>query len=342
MLCRDGSVTLAVQAPYTTVQWYRNDVILVQANTTTLTATEPGTYYVIAYTADCPSSPTVSSSITIQLDPNCDPTFPVIETNLTACPDTQVSAVLLNDVAYESYQWYVQAIEETSFFPIAGATTAAFDYNSTQYSGSKIKIAVVLNGITYESNVLEPSTINWVGLTVQRMHESDVTFDMNTGIFYMCEGAVVNCAIGMPFTIVQWYKDGIEIPGETATTYVITTPGEYHVVAAPSFCPDNFVVSDITKAVLDPDCGIAGIENPTFDKAILLYPNPATDVVNIQVAAGITAQSYSIVDSIGKTLLTGEINGTATTVATGFLSAGIYIVKVTGTDGQAVKRFIKQ
>jgi hypothetical protein len=113
-------------------------------------------------------------------------------------------------------------------------------------------------------------------------------------------------------------------------------------VAAPSFCPDNFVVSDITKAVLDPDCGIAGIENPTFDKAILLYPNPATDVVNIQVAAGITAQSYSIVDSIGKTLLTGEINGTATTVATGFLSAGIYIVKVTGTDGQAVKRFIKQ
>ena len=143
-----------------------------------------------------------------------------------------------------------------------------------------------------------------------------------------------------PYTIVQWYKDGVAIEGATQTTYVAMGPGVYHVVASPAACPDFSQTLPAFTLADDPEC-TAGVDQETAT-AFALYPNPAGNAINLSLAQNTALESYTIIDVTGKTLMSGTLNGTAPSINIEGLATGSYIIKATGQNVQATKMFVKQ
>ena len=84
----------------------------------------------------------------------------------------------------------------------------------------------------------------------------------------------------------------------------------------------------------------SSLSNPTFDTSILqLYPNPVLSILNVKVESNLINQTYSIVDSLGRVVLKGNINDVETTINVEQLSKGIYYLKV--SDNIASK-FVKE
>lgn len=53
----------------------------------------------------------------------------------------------------------------------------------------------------------------------------------------ICPGQIFELSIPMGYTNIKWFKDNVEIPGETGLTYQITTPGTYRFTASNVACP---------------------------------------------------------------------------------------------------------
>lgn len=74
----------------------------------------------------------------------------------------------------------------------------------------------------------------------------------------------------------------------------------------------------------------------TFDKNISLFPNPATNSINVNSSQEII--SLTIVDQLGKVVLT---KNKTTNLDVSELQSGIYFVKILTNEGSGVKKFIK-
>ena len=71
-----------------------------------------------------------------------------------------------------------------------------------------------------------------------------------------------------------------------------------------------------------------------------VYPNPATDVLNITMNAEI--ETVSIIGMDGKTISTQDVNGMSTVVEVANLNAGVYMYQIVGVDGSIVREsFVK-
>ena len=91
---------------------------------------------------------------------------------------------------------------------------------------------------------------------------------------------------------------------------------------------DNFAVS-----------GVNGVEE--FVLNANAYPNPANDILNINLNANIT--SVSIIGLDGKVASTQSVNGTSTTVDVADLTAGVYFYEVVTEDGSVIRNnFVKK
>ncbi|MEO6168097.1 MAG: T9SS type A sorting domain-containing protein [Chitinophagales bacterium] len=132
---------------------------------------------------------------------------------------------------YEAYQWYKGSN------PIAGATNQF--YIVTQDDVLKqFKVAATLEGCT--ENSASVLVDGWVFLLPYVIQSGDMgTFDPNTQSFVLCPGDTMILEMGQPYTEnVQWFDNGVPIPGANGTIYYITESGSYTSCGAPSVCPD--------------------------------------------------------------------------------------------------------
>ena len=74
-----------------------------------------------------------------------------------------------------------------------------------------------------------------------------------------------------------------------------------------------------------------------------LYPNPATDELHVQTAEAGSATAYCITDMAGRELAHGDITTTTTTIPTGILAAGTYVLQLYNGKVDAGKTlFVKE
>ncbi|MFP9115672.1 T9SS type A sorting domain-containing protein [Flavobacterium sp. RHBU_3] len=341
ILCEGGAIINTVGEPYTNVQWYKDEVAIEGATGTSYTITAPGTYYAIAAPADCPQSAQTTLPCVVMPCTTQEVEAPVIDGDLMLCPWTNGTAIVTNGYTYDTYQWYSKFwFTSDEYQPIEGATSATFTYDWFTYDQSLFKLVVTSGGTTYESNVIQIDSYAWVGLIIeQSMNENLVTYDPDQG-FLMCPTGTITNTINSPYSIVQWYKNGEAIEGATSTTYVITEPGNYTVVASPEYCPDSTTESDPIVVVENTDC-TAGTQNPA-GKSFVLYPNPANSVLNVQLGSNNTASEYVIFDVTGKKLAEGTLKGSTSAINIENLANGTYLIKIGENGAQASQMFIKQ
>ena len=147
------------------------------------------------------------------------------------------------------------------------------------------------------------------------------TFDVPTGGCYS-------------FTIYDLWGDGIccllgagSYTLTDSNSNVIATGGEFLAQETVSFTTVNTL----------------GTENYLLDRKITLYPNPATNVLNIKVGASNSLpDTYKIYNMLGQIVLQqsiGELNDLA--VNTSSLSKGMYFIKIATDNASISLPFIK-
>jgi len=83
-----------------------------------------------------------------------------------------------------------------------------------------------------------------------------------------------------------------------------------------------------------PNCLLATADRALLDSGIVLYPNPATQTVNISVASVSGAANVSVFDINGRLIITKEISlDTIATLDVSQVTAGVYLVQVTAQEG---------
>ena len=95
----------------------------------------------------------------------------------------------------------------------------------------------------------------------------------------------------------------------------------------------------LTQGFHQPDYEIATItdEKTGNDYTVLVFPNPASDIVTIQVI-GITDQklTYRLIDLHGRILLVKSLNNTTEQINISRLSPGLFLLQVITESGEKV------
>ncbi|MCL9807450.1 T9SS type A sorting domain-containing protein [Flavobacterium amniphilum] len=277
---------------------------------------------------------------------NCFGQNPQISGDLMLCPWTDGTATVANPT-YDTYQWYSKYwFTEDEYVAIDGATQSTFTYDWYTYDQSLLKVVATINGQTYESNVIQVDSYAWASLTIRTTFTDSVSFDPDTESFLLCSGGSFPVELNMPYNAsIQWYKDGVAIPGANSPEYIITSSGVYYVEAAPDFCPnatDNNQGLPI-RVVEKEDCNL-GIDDPVLkDNLVKIYPNPANAILQLEIVNGLTITDYCILDQSGKELMKNEIAGDTNRkqIDVTQLSNGFYFLKIKTDDGEIIKKFIK-
>jgi hypothetical protein len=77
------------------------------------------------------------------------------------------------------------------------------------------------------------------------------------------------------------------------------------------------------------------------NEAIKLFPNPCSDILNLQWQDQQMVQ-LNIINQFGLNLLQETVKGSSATIDMSLLPAGLYIIKIETERGVAFKRMIKQ
>lgn len=101
---------------------------------------------------------------------------------------------------------------------------------------------------------------------------------------------------------------------------------------------NNIVYSDIFSFTTTP----LGIEKPTFEENILLYPNPSNGIINIHSTQNKNIISFKVIDQLGKAL-NYENNiqsGSLQKIDLSDKSAGIYLIQLILDDNSVINKRI--
>ncbi len=134
-------------------------------------------------------------------------------------------------------------------------------------------------------------------------------------------------------TSYQWFLNGNSINGATSQSYTATQTGNYKVsVTTGAGCSGQ---SPEINVNVGSGTGIA----PVTSDNVLVYPNPVMDILNIEVK-NITHGTVIIYSMNGKELIREKITPGGIDVSS--LSAGMYLLRVTGDEAVASTRFMKK
>jgi hypothetical protein len=127
----------------------------------------------------------------------------------------------------------------------------------------------------------------------------------------------------------QWYLNGQPINGANGTFFIPQVAGNYSVSTFYGTCLSESVY-------FNPQLSVSGIS--TF--GITLYPNPASDELNIEVNEAYIGKSFQIYSSSGELVKKGKLDSKTNRISLTKLPAGTYTIHVNGT--QETLRFVKK
>ncbi len=85
-----------------------------------------------------------------------------------------------------------------------------------------------------------------------------------------------------------------------------------------------------------------GINNNEDNFELNIFPNPGTNIVNVQVGSNYQSSSfkYEIIDQLGRTILNGNLSNPQINIHQ--LNAGVYFIKVYNGQINSIRKFIKK
>ena len=97
---------------------------------------------------------------------------------------------------------------------------------------------------------------------------------------------------------------------------------------------------EVVTAVSEPQNALSISEARLL--AFEMYPNPAADIVNIQLPSGTSEAQVGIFDYTGRLVSSQKVTASDQKVNVNDLATGMYMIRVTSQDKIGAQRFIKQ
>lgn len=144
--------------------------------------------------------------------------------------------------------------------------------------------------------------------------------------------------------------EGAEISMVVGTGPFVFLPGETIMVAYAIHAADNLeaLQASADQAVLkygEVLTEIDFIDNPEM-KALKIYPNPTGDIIQVEIPEGQTSKDIKVelYDLSGKQIYSSILlsSNKELTVDTGYLTSGIYLLRLGSERGVSVGKFVKQ
>jgi hypothetical protein len=295
-LCLGNSTILNVSGA-TSYSWSdglgSNSSVNVMPSTSTI-------YSVTGTTNGCSSSAIVSVSV-------IQPPYvgeASINTNII-CQNDLVTLSLADFSINDILQWQMSN-DGVSWFNIPSANISPFNYSVTTTGNVYFRAQVSNNCGSVISNIL---TI----LSNPIPNTPTISQISNNPIILQSNAPTGN----------QWYKNNNPITGAVSQTYIVTDNGTYHTIVTINGChslPSNQITIN--------NVGI----NDYADDEILIYPNPAQDMVYIQ--SGKPIMEVDIINNLGQTVASSE-NTNSVNVYN--LATGIYHIVIKTNDNIFIK-----
>lgn len=148
-------------------------------------------------------------------------------------------------------------------------------------------------------------------------------------------------------TIIDAYSFGASVFNDTQTeethTYSFWTndAGARYTVLEYTYDPGSDMVMEVTWQSGAPYLSVQEEGLPTA--SVRLYPNPATDVITIDLNVE-GKYDFEVIDGLGRRVLTGTIEGSTAPISVSKLENGIYTIHLlnTSTNQVNVERFVVQ
>ncbi|GHC55747.1 T9SS type A sorting domain-containing protein [Ulvibacter litoralis] len=128
------------------------------------------------------------------------------------------------------------------------------------------------------------------------------------------------------------FRIGQNTLGETAPSYLtsvgcaITEPTTTETIGF----PDDFIINVVLDTAL-------GLDNNSL-AGVSIYPNPASDVLNVSVPSTVEVTSAVLYDVLGKDTGVSLVNGAMNTAN---LARGVYILSINTTAGSLTEKVVK-
>ncbi len=285
------------------------------ANTTSYTTAKlkKGIFYYVLE-ATCPDGGTALST-ELMLDVKGQPEAAITPAGpISVCKGTDVLLTATGG-SNRAYQWLKKDD------PIAGAT----DITYTAFAGGRYKV-VVTNTVTGCTNTSAAVKIT--------EYEDPLAIITPQGPTTFCEGGSVvlqaNTGAGLTY---QWKKGSNFISGATQSSYTATEKGNYKVEVTDANGCTKF--SEIVEVTVP--CKLDGKMQTDF--AVSIFPNPATDQVQIQLETTTSDFEVALTNLTGERML---LLKNERMIDVSNLAAGVYFIKISTADHAVIQKLVKQ
>ncbi len=141
-----------------------------------------------------------------------------------------------------------------------------------------------------------------------------------------------------PYTNLQWYFNGVAIPGATNNTYVITVPGDYEVTAVTQI---GCTVSSVYRT----SSAVGLTEVNKYQNFLSLSPNPVISELKINFSSLLEEQiQLKVIDAFGRSVIESKaksfVGKNTIDLKTEDLPNGLYILMITGKQNNYSAKFL--
>jgi hypothetical protein len=204
-------------------------------------------------------------------------------------------------------------------------------FNSTTAVSDRWAYSRAINLTAGEAVTLKFSTKLWADSSTTATAVSEMLMDVTVGNdqFASAQTTILN-SISI--------TDDTQYVQQTST-YTAPADGVYYF----GFHNNSAVGATATVLLFDTlDISSQLSTNSFLASKLSVYPNPATNVVNISSTVNATINSVEMTDLNGRIVMTKSVNATQGQIAIGDLATGIYMMKISTDQGIATKKIIKE
>jgi uncharacterized repeat protein (TIGR01451 family) len=151
--------------------------------------------------------------------------------------------------------------------------------------------------------------------------------------------------------VLEWTFNNINLPDSNTNSVGSNGFVTFHVEQNPNLSPGTVITNDVDiyfdyndpittnttiHRIYEGFVNVLNLQELTKGKKqFTLYPNPTSSEITIS-SDKFTNEPYTLFDQMGRTVSSGKLNGTNTTISLSTLSKGIYILKVEGDYESAI------
>ncbi|MFT5846979.1 MAG: hypothetical protein ACJARX_000051 [Psychroserpens sp.] len=242
--------------------------------------------------------------------------------------------------------------------PVSAATTLAAQFGSSldnTINGSGLDVFPTLSG-THEAT--NPSNAFFAT-------NDTGSIDFDLGGSYLVDGLAFWNAnapgpgqTGIQGVVISSSEDGVTytpITGAPSTFAQVMSPTSAAEQFSFTAVTASFIRFDVLSNYADPGNLVAfaevafsgvetlGVTDSVLAEAISLYPNPASDIINISNNSNVELEGITVYDMNGRIVIQHNVtnNSRHQTINVSELSSGIYMAQVKSAQAHTIKRIIK-